>query len=123
VLYPRNDRGRINALCQALRRTSEVSWISNESDPGGGVRSLAQPGVRLATIHAVKGLEFTAVILCALDLLPNRQQVDEVRDGNLLYVGLTRATDELIVTWAGRSDFTDRLPRASKAVPWTEALS
>ncbi|WP_020466265.1 hypothetical protein [Singulisphaera acidiphila] len=40
----------------------------------------------------------------------------EVHDSNLLYVGLTRATDELIVTWAGRSAFTDRLPFASKAV-------
>ncbi|SIO61375.1 Superfamily I DNA and RNA helicases [Singulisphaera sp. GP187] len=120
VLYPRNERGRIDALCQTLRRSGEVSWISNEADPGGGVRALAQPGVRLATVHAAKGLEFRAVILCALDLLPNRQQIDEVRDSNLLYVGLTRATDELIVTWAGRSAFTDRLPYASKAILLTD---
>lgn len=52
--------------CQVLRQTGEVSWISNESDPGGRVRSLAQPWVRLATVHAGKGLEFTAVIFCAL---------------------------------------------------------
>jgi ATP-dependent exoDNAse (exonuclease V) beta subunit len=46
------------------------------------------------------------------DRLPNPQQADEVRDSNLLYVALTRATDELAVTWAGRSAFTDRVLRA-----------
>lgn len=122
VVYPRNERGRIDPLCQVLRRTGEVNWISNESDPHGGVRSLGQPGVRLATVHAAKGLEFTAVIFCALDQLPNTKQIDEVRDNNLLYVGLTRATDELVITWAGRSAFTDRLPFATKAVAMHDTM-
>lgn len=63
------------------------------------------------------------MIFCAIDLLPNRKQADEVRDSNLLYAGLTLATDELIVIWAGRSAFTDRLLFASKAVALTDALA
>jgi superfamily I DNA/RNA helicase len=71
------------------------------------------------TIHAAKGLEFPAVIVSALDLLPSPIEPDEVRDSNLLYVGLTRAMDHLVVTWTGRSEFTDRVPRSnrSEAIP------
>jgi ATP-dependent exoDNAse (exonuclease V) beta subunit len=114
VLYPRRDGSRVDSLCRRLREMGEVSWISNEADPVGGVRSLGRPGVRLMTIHASKGLEFPAVIVSALDQLPNPMEPDEVRDGNLLYVGLTRAIDHLTVTWTGRSAFTDRILRASK---------
>jgi superfamily I DNA/RNA helicase len=114
MLYPRKDRGRIDALCRALGQVGEVCWVSNEGDPDGGVRSLARPGVRLMTIHAAKGLEFAAVIVSALDQLPNPFVPDEVRDSNLLYVGLTRATDDLVVTWASRSAFTERVLRSNK---------
>jgi len=117
VLYPRNERGRADALCRELRRAHEVCWVSNEWDPGGGVRSLGRPGVRLMTIHAAKGLEFAAVILTALDLLPNPMEPDERRDGNLLYVGLSRANDHLVVTWASRSAFTERILKSTKACP------
>ena len=116
VLYPRNERGRADALCRELRRAHEVCWVSNEWDPGGGVRSLGRPGVRLMTIHAANGLEFPAAIVTALDLLPNPMESDERRDGNLLYVGLTRAMDHLVVTWSGRSAFTESVERSTKAV-------
>ena len=114
MLYPRKERDRIDALCRRLRESGEVCWVSNEADPNGGVRSIARPGVRLMTIHAAKGLEFPAVIVSAVDQLPSPIEPDEVRDGNLLYVGLTRAMDHLAVTWAGRSDFTDRVLRSNK---------
>ena len=114
VLYPRREGNRVDSLSRRLRESGEVCWVSNEADPVGGVRSLARPGVRLMTIHSSKGLEFPAVIVSSLDQLPNPMEPDEVRDGNLLYVGLTRAIDHLAVTWTGRSSFTDRIPRASK---------
>ncbi|CAN5800191.1 NERD domain-containing protein/DEAD/DEAH box helicase [soil metagenome] len=117
VLYPRRERDRIEALCRRLREDFEVCWVSNESDPAGGVRSIARAGVRLLTIHSSKGLEFPAVIVSAVDLLPNPMEPDEVRDSNLLYVGLTRAIDHLAVTWSGRSRFTDRILRSTKAQP------
>ena len=55
---PRHERGRIDAPCQVPRQSGEVCWVSNESDPGGGLRSMTRPGVRLLTIHGAKGLEF-----------------------------------------------------------------
>lgn len=121
VLYPRNVRGRpgvpgrIDALRATLGAAGEVCWLSAEHDAASLRRAMAGPGVRLLTIHAAKGLEFRAVILAALDLLPSPIDRDEDRDGRLLYVGLTRANDELYVTWSGASDFTDRIRRSTKA--------
>lgn len=122
VLYPRNVRGRsgvrgrVDVLREALERLGPVCWLTSDADAGGMRRALAGPGVRLMTIHAAKGLEFRAVILAALDLLPNPIDADEDRDSRLLYVGLTRANDELLVTWTGRSAFTDRIMRSNRAV-------
>jgi hypothetical protein len=115
VLYPRREGNRIDALCRRLREHVAVSWVSNENDPAGGVRSLARPGVRLMTIHAAKGLEFPAAIVTAVDQLPSPFDPDERRDANLLYVGLTRALEHLVVTWAGRSAFTERIERSPRA--------
>ena len=122
VLSPRNVRGRpgvpgrIDALRAVMGAAGEVCWLSAEQDAASLRRAMAGPGVRLLTIHAAKGLEFRAVILAALDLLPNPIDRDQDRDGRLLYVGLTRANDELYVTWAGKSDFTDRVQRSTKAI-------
>jgi ATP-dependent exoDNAse (exonuclease V) beta subunit len=66
------------------------------------------------TIHAAKGLEFPAVIVSAVDQLPSPIHPDERRDCNLLYVALTRATNLLAVTWAGRSRFTERILEVTK---------
>lgn len=121
VLYPRNVRGRpgmprrIDTLHSALRAAGDVAWISAEQDVQNIRRVLAGPGVRLLTIHAAKGLEFQAVILAAVDLLPSPIDPDLERDGRLLYVALTRANQELFITWSGRSLFTDRLLQSTKA--------
>ena len=61
------------------------------------------------------------VILTALDQLPHPRQRDESADGNLFYVGLTRAEDHLVVTWSCRSAFTERVLHSTKAVVHPEA--
>jgi hypothetical protein len=126
VLYPRADRGRaggpglVDSICDALGRVGPVCRIRGDQDAKALRRSLEGPGVRVMTIHAAKGLEFRAVILAALDLLPNPIERDEARDSRLFYVGLTRAIDELYVTWSGASAFTDRVRRSSKATPLSD---
>ena len=129
VLYPRNERnrpgdpGRADRLHEALQAAGEVCWLAAEQDLNRLRRSLAGPGVRLSTIHAAKGLEFRAVILAGLDLLPSPWDRDEVRDSRLFYVGLTRAMDHLVVTWAGRSAFTERVQRSNRVVALDGPLS
>jgi superfamily I DNA/RNA helicase len=74
-----------------------------------------KPGVRLATMHRVKGLEFEHVIVAAANkgILPLEAAVDDAGDGvaqrnaetgerSLLYVALTRARRSAIITGYGQ---------------------
>lgn len=70
-------------------------------------------GVRLATMHRMKGLEFPAVLLVSVQarivpLEPEAIEFDddahsnwEIRERSLLYVSATRARDELMITGFG----------------------
>ena len=121
VLYSRKEKNRIDDLFAALKRTGEVCWLTNGQDRSARDQFLSCPGVRLSTIHSAKGLEFPVVILSSLDQLPSSIQADEVRDSNLFYVGLTRAMDHLVVTWAGRSAFAERVLGSTKAVALSDS--
>lgn len=72
--------------------------------------------VRLMTLHAAKGLEFSAVFVAGVSagLVPLERpgrETDWEEERRLLYVGMTRARDELILTCGGReSPFLEDLP-------------
>jgi superfamily I DNA/RNA helicase len=77
------------------------------------------PGVYAGTYHSAKGLEFDVVFLpfCGADRSPDPDTVaafgyDEAasRESRLLYVGVTRARDELVITYTG--ELSPLLPRA-----------
>ena len=86
----------------------------------GAVQSGA---VRLMTLHACKGLEFPVVFLAGLnsgDLPLEREKspmnVEEER--RLFFVGMTRAREELIVSYGGQpSAFVDELPESIHPQP------
>ncbi len=79
-----------------------VSLATNEDAIQG------QGAVTLSTLHAAKGLEFPAVFVVGLEegYLPHGQSgedPDELEEERrLLYVGMTRAEDELTLTLADR---------------------
>ena len=75
-----------------------------------------QPAVRLVTLHSAKGLEFAHVHVAGLQALPHKGEPldDEVR---LLYVGMTRATQTLTLSAAGRSLMVDRVASALEGSP------
>ena len=89
--------------------------------------------IQLATLHAAKGLEFPDVFLMGVeeDLLPhkNSMEADTIEEERrLMYVGITRAKQNLTITYAKRrkqfgeliettpSRFLDELPE--KHVHW-----
>lgn len=77
-------------------------------------------GVYAGTYHSAKGLEFDVVYLpfCGEDRCPDKDTVaafgyDEAasRESRLLYVGVTRARDELVISYTGA--LTPLLPSAA----------
>jgi ATP-dependent exoDNAse (exonuclease V) beta subunit len=93
---------------QPLLKAAKVPTVvlEKKNDPG-------EPGVRLATMHRVKGLEFPVMILAAVNshIIPMRaaftegdptaKAEHEERERSLLFVAATRARDHLIVTAYG----------------------
>jgi superfamily I DNA/RNA helicase len=74
--------------------------------------SASDDKVTVLTRQSSKGLEFKTVILAGLGTLKvaEKDQADEVR---LLYVGMTRAREKLLVTSSKANFYTERLLRVS----------
>jgi superfamily I DNA/RNA helicase len=102
-------KGDYQGLLKSLR-VEHVVLDKSKKGTGGGVR--------LATMHRVKGLEFPVMILAgvnsnvmplriaALEGDPTSKKEHEDRERSLLFVAATRARDELIVTsWGTPSPF------------------
>ena len=99
-----------NAVGDLLREEGlAVVVVDRESDDG------SEEGVRLATMHRVKGLEFIRVILVSVNegLVPSTSLVSkapdavrraevETRERALLYVAASRAKKELLVLSYGK---------------------
>lgn len=73
------------------------------------------PSVKLITLHSAKGLEFPLVFIAGLDCMPwmGEPLEEELR---LLYVGMTRATQRLVLTAAGNSSIVGRVKNSLEAV-------
>ena len=86
-----------------------------------GVPAYEAGAVSLMTFHAAKGLEFSTVFLCGVKegvvpLDSARHSADPAEERRLLYVGMTRAKEELILIAPGEpSPFLDHLPAALTA--------
>jgi hypothetical protein len=98
---------RVQQISEALKAQNvPVDKLSDDSD--------SKVAVRLGTMHRAKGLEFLAVLLvdCSAGVLPNAMAIEdddpqdredgEDRERRLLYVAMTRARDDLAITWTGQ---------------------
>jgi superfamily I DNA/RNA helicase len=67
-----------------------------------------RPSVKLVTLHSAKGLEFPLVFVAGLQAMPHKNEAldDEAR---LLYVAMTRATHELVLSAHGNSPIVARV--------------
>jgi superfamily I DNA/RNA helicase len=74
-----------------------------------------RPSAKLLTMHSAKGLEFSLVCVAGLQALPMRDETleDAVR---LLYVAMTRATRELVLSASGDSAVVRQVRAALAAV-------
>jgi superfamily I DNA/RNA helicase len=106
---------RTNARADELRSALRQRGVPT-TGLGAGDRPIGPRGaaVTVTTLHRAKGLEYKAVVVAGASAasLPQRAALQEVddpadvedartRERQLLYVGLTRARDRLLVTWTG----------------------
>ena len=89
-------------------------------------RSQEEDKVKLMTVHAAKGLEFPIVFMSGLEdgLFPNHRATSQLErleeERRLLYVGMTRAMQSLILSYAqkrGYQTFGSRPSRFLEEIP------
>lgn len=74
----------------------------------GEKRSNAKNGIRLMTLHQAKGLEFPVVFIVGVEegILPHARSLDDQfsleEERRLFYVGITRAKQNLFITYMNR---------------------
>jgi DNA helicase-2/ATP-dependent DNA helicase PcrA len=124
------DLGQLRAFAQNFERTEEflaqLALLTNiDGGPRKESRLSGQPCVRLSTIHQAKGLEWKAVFVIMLcdGLFPAARSVetleDEEEERRLFYVAVTRACDELYLTYPlmrATASFDDRWQEPSRFV-------
>ena len=109
-----DDLTRLVRLAESLGPPT-VAAFKAELEQRFGDGGAERRGVHLLTYHAAKGLEFELVFLPRLEEreLPAKQaKTDEqiAEERRLLYVGITRAKRELVVTWVKKpSRFLEEL--------------
>ncbi|HEX5844656.1 MAG TPA: 3'-5' exonuclease, partial [Pseudomonas sp.] len=81
-----------------------ASWLNRD---GASRKRLGEDAVSIVTLHSSKGLEFPVVAIPGVGYLPNATESvsDEAR---LMYVGMTRAMEHLVMTCHQPSPFADR---------------
>jgi superfamily I DNA/RNA helicase len=87
-----------------LARAAVPASVQRRIDPG-------QDTVKLLTFHSSKGLEFPIVFIPFLESMPFMRE-DIPGEAKLLYVGMTRAMDRLILTHHGDSRFVAEVSEA-----------
>ena len=91
--------GKLPGFLQEVALVSDTDAPEDEED---------DDKVSLLTLHSAKGLEFPVVLVCGCEdgLLPHARALEDANgmeeERRLFYVGMTRAMDQLLLTWAGR---------------------
>ena len=115
--------GEVAVLCrtkfqmQPIEQALKRRKIEFQSMNSQSIRSFdwQKASVKLVTMHSAKGLEFPLVFVAGLQSMPMKNQAleDEVR---LLYVAMTRATRELVLSAHGESPIVERVRTALQSV-------
>ena len=90
-----------------------VEWLNRDRDSRN-----YQPNsesIKLVTMHSSKGLEFPVVFIAGLGFMPNQNNAT-ADEAKLLYVAMTRSTDQLILTFDRESEFVSRVKTALEKV-------
>lgn len=102
VLFRTNQQGE--KIAQHLARAGVPASVQRKVNPG-------ESTVKLLTFHSSKGLEFPVVFVPFLEAMPFMRD-DVPGEAKLLYVGMTRAMNRLVLTHHGDSRFVAEVSEA-----------
>jgi superfamily I DNA/RNA helicase len=106
VIYRRYGIGQ--ALVEALTRKGvPFQWPQGKRN----AYSPTHDSVKLITMHSSKGLEFPFVCIPGVGA-PGKDDEDVQDEARLLYVAMTRATTELVMTHSDESPLAEKMSRA-----------
>lgn len=101
---------RAKYLMRPIERALERHGLAYQSMNAQSFRRFdwRRPSIKLLTMHSAKGLEFPLVLVAGLQALPMKGE--SVEDAaRLLYVSMTRATHELVLSAHGTSPIVERV--------------
>jgi ATP-dependent DNA helicase UvrD/PcrA len=92
-------------MAEEAGETSASDFVADLDRRAAEQHAPAAGGVTLATLHAAKGLEWDAVFLAgmhdgAMPLTHATTDAEIEEERRLLYVGMTRAREHLVLSWA-----------------------
>lgn len=96
---------QIDKVCEAFRGFDVPARPLGSNTTGNQTLNDA---VQVLTMHASKGLEFNSVAIPDLGCMPYKN-ADEADEGRVLYVAMTRATHELLLSFHTDSPFSKKL--------------
>ncbi|MEH2268273.1 MAG: 3'-5' exonuclease [Nostoc sp.] len=88
-----------------------IEWVNGSSDSRN--YHPAEQSIKLITMYSSKGLEFPVACIPGIGYMPDQYgHGTPEEEARLLYVAMTRAIEQLILTCDRSSEFTNRLEKA-----------
>lgn len=117
------DIGRVVAALVAVDIPYQTVYPNKADDI-----DLAEPAVRILTVHSAKGYEFPVVFLVGLEHLTDPDGSSRAtQDGRSGYVGFTRAKDQLVLTYTRDNSYLERVrglpPETLRTWVWPDDYS
>jgi hypothetical protein len=110
VVYRHYDIGR--ALAEALKRKAiPFQWQGDKKNPYDPQHA----SVKIVTMHSSKGLEFPLVCIPGIGI-PSKTEGDAQDEARLLYVAMTRATHELVMTYGEDIPIVQKVRKAMEVL-------
>ncbi len=83
---------------ELLSRGIPAEWVARDF-ASKAAYDISRPRLTLSTIHSAKGMDFETVILLGADSLSTRPGADARRSAALLFTGITRARERLVLPY------------------------
>ena len=99
---------QVKQVCKDLQRLGVITCQVTGETALQAEPSTHVDAVQVLTMHSSKGLEYCCVVIPDIGCMPYARAT-EIDEGRVLYVAMTRATNELLLTHHSDSSFTERL--------------